>query len=158
MGLQRELGLPNPISDIEHEAIMNIALTGEMLAKEGQRIFRPLGLTDSQFNVLIILKHQADEKGITQTELGQRLLVNRSNVTGLVDRMEEAGWVRRSAVAGDRRINRVQITKNGLSLLEQAEETYYKRIHEVMGDLAKKDLTVICSLMERVRNNLRGGE
>lgn len=155
MALQRELGLPNPISDIEHEAIMNVALTGELLAKEGQRIFRPLGLTDSQFNVLIILKHQAEEDGITQTELGQRLLVNRSNVTGLVDRMEEAGWVRRNAVEGDRRVNKVQMTKNGLALLERAEKTYYDRIHQVMGIFSKKDLASICSLMERVRSNLR---
>jgi len=155
MTLQRELGLPNPISDIEHEAIMNIALTGEMLAKEGQRIFRPLGLTDSQFNVLIILKHQAEEDGITQTELGQRLLVNRSNVTGLVDRMEEAGWVRRNAVEGDRRVNKVQITKNGLQLLERAEKTYYERIHQVMDSLSQKELSLICSLLERVRTNLR---
>lgn len=155
MSLQHELGLPNPISDSAHEAIMNIVLTGESLAKEGQRIFRPLGLTDSQFNVLIILKHQAGEEGITQTELGQRLLVNRSNVTGLVDRMEEAGWLRRTSVEGDRRVNRVQLTQVGQNLLERAEETYYARIQEVMGSLSKKDLFTLCALLEKVRAQLR---
>ncbi len=155
MTLQQELGLPHPISDVEHEAIMNIVLTGEMLAKEGQRMFRPLGLTDSQFNVLIILKHQADEEGITQTELGQRLLVNRSNVTGLVDRMEEAGWVKRTPVEGDRRVNKVQLTKSGRSLLERAETTYYERIHTVMHGLTGKDLSTLSAVLERVRSRIR---
>ena len=155
MGLQQELGLPYPISDTAHETIMNIALTGEMLSKEGQRIFRPMGLTDSQFNVLIILKHQADSEGITQTELGQRLLVNRSNVTGLVDRMEEAGWVKRTPVDGDRRVNKVQITKDGNRLLERAEKTYYERIQQVMGDVSKKDMAAVCSILQRIRTKLR---
>ena len=155
MSLQKELGLPNPITDSAHEAIMNIVLTGEILAKEGQRIFRPLGLTDSQFNVLIILRYQAEEDGITQTELGERLLVNRSNVTGLVDRMEEAGWVKRTPVEGDRRVNKVQITRQGTNLLERAEKTYYERIRQVMGNLAKKDLAALCSLLQRIRTSLR---
>lgn len=154
MGLQQELGMPNPISDIAHEAIMNIVLTGEMLAKEGQRIFRPLGLTNSQFNVLILLKHQSNHEGITQTELGARLLVNRSNVTGLIDRMEEAGWVRRTPAPGDRRINKVLLTKEGGQLLEQAEKLYYSRIREVMGGLSKKDLNAMNELLGRVRERL----
>ncbi len=155
MSLQYELGLPNPISDKAHESIMNIVLTGEMIAKEGQRIFRPLKLTDSQFNVLIILKHQAEAEGITQTELGNRLLVNRSNVTGLVDRMEEAGWVKRTPVAGDRRINQVQLTKAGSALLEKAEKTYYARINEVMNTLSEKDMKSICMLLEKIRKRIR---
>ncbi|MBN2326031.1 MAG: MarR family transcriptional regulator [Candidatus Omnitrophica bacterium] len=154
MGLQQELGMPNPISDTAHEAIMNIVLTGEMLAKEGQRIFRPLGLTNSQFNVLILLKHQSNHEGITQTELGARLLVNRSNVTGLVDRMEEAGWVRRAPAPGDRRINKVQLTKEGSHLLGKAEILYYSRIREVMGGLSKKDLGAMNGLLGRVREKL----
>ena len=49
MGLQQELGFIEPISGSGHEAIMSIVLTGVMLAKEGDRLFRPFGLTDSQF-------------------------------------------------------------------------------------------------------------
>lgn len=154
MTLQRELGLPFPIEDPAHEAVMNIVLTGEMLAKEGQRIFRPLGLTDSQFNVLIILKYQTDDEGITQTELGQRLLVNRSNVTGLIDRMEQAGWVSRKDMAGDRRVNKVLLTREGRSLLDKAEAVYYKRIQAVMGKLPAKDIKSICTILERLRRNL----
>ena len=91
MSLQKELGLPNPLEAPGHEAVLNIVLTGELLAKEGDRLLRPFGLTDSQFNVLMLLKYQVKGGGINQTRLGQMLLVNRSNVTGLVD---TAGTVR----------------------------------------------------------------
>ncbi|MFB3789065.1 MAG: MarR family winged helix-turn-helix transcriptional regulator [bacterium] len=155
MSLQQELGLPRPITNRAHEAVMNIVLTGEMLAKEGQRLLRPFGLTDSQFNVLMLLKYQNSGAGISQTILGERLLVNRSNVTGLIDRMEQAGWVQRLADPKDRRINQVKITRAGLSVLNKAEEKYFTRIEEVIGALPAKNQTLICSLLETIRKALR---
>ncbi|HOJ58823.1 MAG TPA: MarR family transcriptional regulator [bacterium] len=155
MGLQQELGLPRPITNRAHEAVMNIVLTGEMLAKEGQRFLRPFGLTDSQFNVLMLLKYQNGGEGINQTVLGERLLVNRSNVTGLIDRLEQAGWVQRFADPSDRRVNRIKITRAGLAVLDKAEEKYFARIAEVIGVLSVKNQTLICSLLETVRQALR---
>jgi DNA-binding MarR family transcriptional regulator len=155
MGLQQELNLPNPLNDLSHEAIMNIAYTGEILAKEAQRILRPLGLTDSQFNVLMILKYQSDNGQMNQTGIGDRLLVNRSNVTGLVDRMEQAGWLKRFAAPDDRRVNLVRITDDGEEILEKAFKVYYERIHEVMNSITQKDQNTICKLLERVRMAIR---
>ena len=155
MSLQQELGLPRPIMNRAHEAVMNIVLTGEMLAKEGQRLLRPFGLTDSQFNVLMLLKYQNGGEGVNQTVLGERLLVNRSNVTGLIDRLEQAGWVQRLADPSDRRVNQVKITRAGLSVLSKAEEKYFARTEEVIGALPAKNQTLICTLMEAVRQVLR---
>lgn len=154
MSLQQELNLPQPIGDLAHEAIMNIAYTGEILSKEAHRILRPLGLTDSQFNVLMILKYQSENGAMNQTELGRRLLVNRSNVTGLVDRMEQAGWLRRHAAEGDRRINLIQLTPSGQALLEQAESLYFSRIHAVMKTLSAKEQTALCTLLEKIRASI----
>ena len=88
MSLKNELGLPNPFSHKEHEAMLNIVVTGTLLTKEGEKILRPYGLTDAQFNILMLLKYQSPDGKINQTILGKMLLVNRSNITGLIDRME----------------------------------------------------------------------
>ena len=90
MSLQNELGFINPIETRAHEALMNVVLTSALLVKQGHRLMRPFGLTDAQFNVLMLLKYQSDNGELNQTDLGNMLVVNRSNVTGLVDRLEQA--------------------------------------------------------------------
>lgn len=157
MALQDEMRFIHPIKGRAHEAVLNLIYTGKQLDKEAYRILRPLGLTDSQFNVLMLLKYQT-EKGVSdQTALGRMLLVNRSNITGLIDRMEQAGWVARLADADDRRVNRVRLTKEGEHLLEQAEAVYNQRIEEIMSGLGEDELKRVCRLLERVRKGIKTG-
>ena len=47
MSLQKELGLRTPLQYLGGEAVLNIVHTGSLLVKEGDRVFKPLGLTDS---------------------------------------------------------------------------------------------------------------
>jgi hypothetical protein len=138
MSLQKELGLPNPITDSAHEAIMNIVLTGEILAKEGQRIFRPLGLTDSSQRVKLLRFKR--RRWDYPTELGERC-VNRSNVTGL-----SIAWksrmVETNAVEGD------PGSKSPVTRQESPSErrkNLYNASHE-MGHLAKKTWQPLHSL------------
>lgn len=158
MSLQRELNMPQPIAHPGHEAVLSIVLAGEMMAKEGDRLLRPFGLTISQFDVLMLLKYQAPEGEINQTQLGQMLLVNRSNVTGLVDRMEQAGWVERNAHGVDRRVKLVRLTATGRKLLDKAEKVYFTRIEEVIGALAPNEYKQLCTLLERLRERMRGAD
>lgn len=58
MSLQEELKLPNPFSHEYHEAMLNIVVTGTLLMKEGARLLRSYKLTDTQFNILMLLKYQ----------------------------------------------------------------------------------------------------
>ncbi len=151
MSLQTELGLSKPFKNRAHEAVLNVVFTGTLLAKEGGRILREFGLTDAQFNVLMLLKSNSVDGKINQTSLGNMLLVNRSNITGLVDRMEKARLVRRTADPEDRRVNYVEITKEGKEILKRAHITYYERVEEIMSGL---DYSVLSSLMESIRNQL----
>jgi DNA-binding MarR family transcriptional regulator len=86
------------------------------------------------------------------------LLVNRSNVTGLVDRMEQAGWVERTADAEDRRVKRVRMTPAGREVLVRAQKAYFARIEEVMGVLPTEAHARLCRMLERVRERLGGGK
>ncbi len=55
-------------------------------------------------NDLAAIEHLERAGSLTQTELGDRLLLTRGSVTTLVDRLERAGWVRRGPHPGDRRL------------------------------------------------------
>lgn len=158
MSLQSDLGLPNPITRLAHESVLSIVLTAAMLTKEGDRLLRPAGVTDSQFNVLMLLKHQTAGGAINQTQLGRMLLVNRSNVTGLIDRMEEAGWVRRNADGDDRRVKMIALTDEGKKLVDRAEKIYFQIVETAMSDLSDSALQQICRSLDKIRQRIGPGE
>ena len=155
MSLQNELGFIKPFKHQGHETVLNIVLTGSLLAKEGNRILRPFKLTEAQFNVLMLLKYQSVDGRINQTNLGNMMLVNRANITGLVDRMEEAGLVRRTADSEDRRVNYIEITDAGYQVLEKARKAYYSCLEEILAGLSCSDYSNLSKLLETVRENLR---
>ena len=158
MSLKDELGLLKPFTHRAHETVLNIVLTGTLFVKEGTRILQPFGLTDAHFNVLMLLKHHTLDGRITQTELGNMLLVNRANITGLIDRMEKAGLVRRIPDPADRRVNYIEMTEEGIKALEKANKAYYERIQEIMSSLSDSDYTSLCSLLETIRDRMRNGK
>jgi DNA-binding MarR family transcriptional regulator len=104
-------------------------------------------LSPSQFNVLNLL--HSEPGGLSQVELSRQLLMHRSNVTGLVDRLEQRGLVRRQEVPGDRRAYSVGLTPAGAALLNKILPHYYqaadfvwehfpaKRIGELTADLRR---------------------
>ncbi len=71
---------------------------------------RTLGLTPAQFDIVATL---GNTPGMTATELGEKTLITKGTLTGVVDRLVERGWVARSAHATDRRCQIVRLTKAG---------------------------------------------
>jgi DNA-binding MarR family transcriptional regulator len=76
------------------------------------------------------------DAGMSQRELSDRLVVDRSNVTGLLDRMEKAGWVRREDDPDDRRIYRVSLTAGGRRLWDRVHPLYVDAVAEVTAGLS----------------------
>jgi DNA-binding MarR family transcriptional regulator len=112
----------SPVSSPDLELVRLVLATADTVLREGQRLFKPLGLTVAQFNVLNVVARV--EAGLSQRELGDVLVVDRSNVTGLVDRMARAGWVRREEHPDDRRAYRVRLTPAGRRLQQKAAARY----------------------------------
>jgi len=114
MALQHELGHKHPFASKEHEALLSVYFTANRIKRRATDFFRAHELTYVQFNVLSLLKHESGEQGgLTQVELSCMLLVNRANITSIVDRMEKAGLIRRTPTAQDRRYNLVSLTSLG---------------------------------------------
>ena len=155
MGLSEELGFPRRLTNEDHEALLNILVTGELIRKESTRLFEPLGITAAQFNVLILLLAQTVDGAMSQSDLGRLLTVNRSNVTGLVDRLEKLGMVRRIADNGDRRINRVGLTPEGRETALKAQELYLGRIHTIMGVLDRGEWRTLSAHLTSIRRQMK---
>lgn len=106
-----------------------VMATADAFLRESQRLFRPHGLTGAQYNVLNLLADRP--AGISQRELSDLLVVDRSNVTGLLDRLEKLGWVRRADHPEDRRIYQVSLTPAGRRLWEKVNPRYAEVVAQV---------------------------
>ncbi|HYP27234.1 MAG TPA: MarR family transcriptional regulator [Blastocatellia bacterium] len=154
MKLQDELELKRPISDANHEALLNVIQTASMLQKLSDRFFSRFGVTDAQFNMLMILKDSSEE-GLSQQELSQRLIVTKSNVVGLVDRLERAGYLKREAQSTDRRFNRIVLTAEGRDLVDRVEKVYFEEVDQMMNVLSEGQKEALISAMNQIREYIR---
>ena len=139
---------------VNREALVSIIKTSSMLLRLSDRFFAPFKTTDIQFNILMILKNSTHE-GISQQELSEKLVVTKSNVVGLVDRMERQGLVERKAHPTDRRFNQIVITQKGRELVEKVEIHYYKEVDRMMAGLSESEKRAIIEATAKVREYLK---
>jgi DNA-binding MarR family transcriptional regulator len=156
MALKEELGLKCGFADSAHEAILNIYYTASMMKKRADDFFGQFGLTDVQFNLMELLHYQSGkEGGLSQAQLSDMMLVNRANITSLIDRMEKAGLVARTAHSKDRRFNIVKLTAKGKNLFEKVEPSYLEQVRKIMASLDTPELKKLMAMLEKVRRTLR---
>ena len=89
----------------------------QLKCASSERLVR-LGVSMAQLNILYTLQRSGE---MTMSGLADVLNVSFSNATGLIDRMEERGYVDRSRVPEDRRIVLVRLTAGGTALLEEVD-------------------------------------
>ncbi len=140
-------------SETAGKLVHDIVATADLFLRESTRLFRPQGLTAAQFNVLNLLAVPGAERGLSQRELADLLVVDRSNVTGLVDRMETSGWVRRADDPADRRVYRVQLTAAGRKLWQKVAPAYADVVRQVTGRLGERQMKDAVSLLATLRED-----
>lgn len=152
MSLKNELGLNVSFTLESHESLLNIYFTATCIKKQAAEFLAPYGITGVQLNLLMMLGHQdPDGQGLSQARISEMMLVNRANITSLVDRMEKAGFVIRTAAEGDRRFNMVKLTSKGKKLLEKVEPVYGREVTRIMSVLTDAEKARLIKMLEKVR-------
>jgi MarR family transcriptional regulator, organic hydroperoxide resistance regulator len=113
-----------------------------------------LGLSFSQAHALRLLD---PEEPMPMSALAERLFCDASNVTGIVDRLEARGLVRRESAAGDRRVKALTITSAGMKLREQVLNVMSEP-PEGIAALPLEDQRALRDILERAVENLRGSQ
>jgi DNA-binding MarR family transcriptional regulator len=80
--------------------------------------------------------------------------MHRSNITGLVDRLEKRGLVRRQEVAADRRAYRVVLTQAGAGLLREILPRYYEGADRVWSKLSARRAAELVTDLQQVAQNV----
>ena len=122
-------------------------MLGQMTAR-----IRALGLSIPQFDLLSTL---TEREGISQSELAERLYVTKGNVSGLVDRLVQAGLVERRAIVGDRRSYAMHLTPEGRRLAEAGMTTQHDYVAQTLGKLPAEDLAELDRLVLAWRERAR---
>ena len=147
--LQQELKKKRPFELPEQEAALSIVRTSDQLQIRFARLFREYGLTPSQYNVLRILRGEG--KPLPVLEVASRTVTVVPGITGLIDRLEQAGFVNRLRCEKDRRVIYVALTGHGTKTLAVLDEPLFALHRKLTGHLSQGDLKDLIRLLEKLR-------
>lgn len=130
-----------------------IRLLGVTRAAEGElREFLRVrhGTTLPRFDVMAALYRRRD--GVTMSELSRLLLVSNGNATTVVERLEQAGLVRRRPSQTDRRTVFVALTPEGLAQFEGLAAEHEAEVSRLFAGLSDADLDSLTEILKRARS------
>ena len=101
------------------------------LPREGLKITTPQG------GILALLKQN---NGRTMTELSQILSIDNSTITGLINRLEKAGFAKRNSNPNDRRVSQIFITPQGIDEVNRAISVFKRVNKEVKSGFSNEEV------------------
>jgi DNA-binding MarR family transcriptional regulator len=137
--------------DIRYQATLQVLRTADSLWNVSRGFFHRWDISPSQFNVLNLLRSEGE--GLSQIELSRQLIMHRSNVTGLVDRLEKRGLVKRKDYASDRRAYRVVLSPEGAELLATILPEYHRGAESVWQDLPSAQVARLLESLRKAAEN-----
>lgn len=148
--LRDEIKQRKPFKSLYEEAALNILRTSAVLSADFEQVFKPYGITATQYNVLRILRG-ADERGLCRNDVRDRLLNRMPDATRLLDRMEQAGLISRAREQDDRRLVTTRLTREGRQLVDELDPVVARQHRTRLGHLSDKQLTTLSTLLTLAR-------
>jgi DNA-binding MarR family transcriptional regulator len=116
-----------------HDVLVALLLVQSLIERRSESFFQPYGLTGAQFNILNLLA--AHEGRVDQAALVDLLLVGKSSISIVLNRMVRDGLVKREEHAKDRRQVVLVLTTKGRALWRKISLIYEAGVKEVFGAL-----------------------
>ena len=114
---------------------------------------RRLGLTPPQFDIVATL---GNTEGMTFKELGERTLITKGTLTGVVDRLAGRNLVERCDCPGDRRATIVRLTRAGERMFRDVFEPHVAFMSPAFGTLSESERALLVRKLKRLREALDG--
>lgn len=108
----------------------------------------PLGITGRQAGTLIAICH---EPGISQEQLGKRVVLNKSNIARQLAALEEVGLVKRETAPNDRRVLKCYPTEKSLELIPQIRQVYRSWREHILQDMTEEEQALLEQLLGKIK-------
>ena len=106
---------------------------------------KPYGITNMQHLVLESLRY---EEGITATELGKALILDKATLSGVIDRLWESGWVKKEKDLHDNRIYRLYLTPKAKDITEQLLRERKKFDNALLRKFSREESVLLKRLLK----------
>jgi len=109
-----------------------------------------LNLTKEQ---MIVLKKLHTQDGLNQNELALLTIRNKSSLTRLLVKMENKNYIVRKQSDGDKRVNRVFVTKIGRAVFKKSIPVTGNIIHRIESNVSENEKLQIIRTLKKIQNN-----
>lgn len=130
-------------------AITSVFRAQQIFLASIDRELRPLGLTFSRYEVLMLLAFSRDG-ALPLNKVGARLQVHPTSVTNAVDRLEAGDLIRRVPHATDRRTTLAEIQPAGREVAAQATAVVNAAVFAAPG-MSERDAASLIAVLRRLR-------
>ncbi|MCX2744642.1 MarR family transcriptional regulator [Mangrovivirga sp. M17] len=139
------------LKDNYEKLFVNVIYTSNWFKSKLKELFKPYGITQTQYNVLRILRGKYPEPCNPGYITGV-MIEKMSDVTRLIDRLIEKKLVKRKVCETNRRMVEVYITKEGLELLERLEPVVEKS-RDDLKVLTDEEANQLSHLLDKLRGH-----
>jgi DNA-binding MarR family transcriptional regulator len=148
--LKDEIRQTKPFSGIEQEALLNIHRTAGILQRRSQQVLKQQDLTESQYNVLRILRG-AGPDGLRCSDIGERMISHDPDITRLLERLQRIKLIERRRDGKDRRVIYSRITAEGLDRLQKLDPLVESSGKSMLSHMNPERIGLLIDLLEEVR-------
>ncbi len=117
------------------------------------RMLRERGLPDVSVAYFAVLQALWETDGLSISDLGEKVQLEKSTMTSLIDRMEAAGLVRRDDHPTDRRAYRICLTPRGKELEEKLDQVVSEAYTHMTREIPDQDLQKAVEVLKHIMEN-----
>jgi DNA-binding MarR family transcriptional regulator len=137
-------------SDLELGAWRAFLRAGTASALAFDAALADTGVSHSEYDVLVNVA-TGPKDGLRPTELAERVLITKSGLTRLLDRLVERGYIERRACASDRRGQLIVLTQDGRRAFRRAAPNVVRAIGTIFGEhFTERDISALRVSCERI--------
>ena len=134
--------------------VLEVIRTAELLARVGQGCVFNQSLSQSKFNILLILKYYGDG-GMAQKDILARMVSTKGNLSTHIKSLAADGYVRKGTSTVDRRHDVLSLTRKGARAIEQMEPEYMRHIQSLTSGLSTKGAARVNRELEALQERCR---
>ncbi len=125
-----------------------------LLRQNMEPYFARFGISGSQWAVLRVLERAEMNgiKGVRLSEIGERLFIQPPSVTGVVDRLEREGLVKRHGSPSDHRVRLVTLTTAGRQLVAKVLDGHSAKIRSLFTGVTMEELVSLFRLLKKLES------
>jgi DNA-binding MarR family transcriptional regulator len=132
------------------EVTGRLSRIGPLLARRQEAVFSRFGVNRGEVGALSALRVAGPPHRLSPTNLGRGLMLSSAGVTSRIDRLERRGLVRRLPDPDDRRGIIVELTDEGISLVDQAVAAVSESDRQLLGRLEERELKDLEELLRKL--------